>query len=70
MNTIAVLNTGLQVIIARLQKEKEDLYNSYNSAIRNGEKYERIKALYLTLKDAELKLRDLLRSNHPSATMA
>ena len=48
MNTVA---TGLQSIITRLQKEKDDLYDSYSSAIKNGEKYESIKsfAIYCAL---------------------
>ncbi len=70
MNTIATLNTGLQTIITRLQKEKEDLYNSYCKAIKNGEKYESIKSLYLTLKDVDIKLRDLLRSNFTTSTIS
>lgn len=69
MNTIATLNTGLQSIISRLQKEREDLHYSYNTAIKNGEKYESIKALYLTLKDVDIKLRDLLRTNFTTITI-
>lgn len=65
MNTVATtLNAGLQTIISRLQKEKEDLSNSYSSAIKNGEKYASIKTLYLTLQDVDKKLRDLLRINY------
>lgn len=64
MNTISTLNTGLQAIISKLQKEKEDLSYSYSSAIKNGEKYECIKTLYLTLQDVDKKLRDLLRTNY------
>lgn len=64
MNTVSTINAGLQTIITRLQKEKDDLYNSYSSAIRNGEKYESIKTLYLTLQDVDKKLRDLLRTNY------
>ncbi len=63
MNTVTSLNSGLQSIITKLQKEKDDLYYIYNSAIKNGEKYESIKTLYLTLKDVDNKLRDLLRSS-------
>ena len=70
MNTISTLNTGLQSIIIRLQKEKEDLYYRYSSAIKNGEKYESIKTLYLTLKDVDIKLRDLLRSNFTTPTIS
>jgi hypothetical protein len=65
MNTVtSTLNAGLQTIILKLQKEKDDLYNNYSSAIKNGEKYESIKTLYLTLQDVDKKLRDLLRTNY------
>jgi hypothetical protein len=64
MNTVATINSGLQAIISKLQKEKDDLSLSYNSAIKNGEKYESIKTLYLTLQDVDKKLRDLLRTNY------
>lgn len=64
MNTVSTINAGLQTIITRLQQEKDDLYNSYSSAIKNGEKYESIKTLYLTLHDVDKKLRDLLRTNY------
>jgi len=64
MNTVSTINAGLQTIITRLQKEKEDLYNNYSSAIQNGEKYESIKTLYLTLHDVDKKLRDLLRTSY------
>ena len=65
MNTVSTtLNSGLQTIILKLQKEKDDLYSSYSSAIKNGEKYESIKTLYLTLQDVDKKLRDLLRTNY------
>jgi hypothetical protein len=65
MNTVTTtLNGGLQTIISKLQKEKDDLYCSYSSAIKNGEKYESIKTLYLTLQDVDKKLRDLLRTNY------
>jgi hypothetical protein len=64
MNTVSTINAGLQTIITRLQKEKDDLYSSYSSAIQNGEKYENIKTLYLTLQDVDKKLRDLMRTNY------
>lgn len=63
MNTIATIGTGLQTMIARLQQEKDELSYSYKSAITNGEKYESIKTIYLTLQDVEKKLRDLSRVN-------
>ncbi len=66
MNTVATINAGLQGLITKLQKEKEDLSSSYTSAIKNGEKYECIKTLYLTLQDVDKKLRDLLRTNYTS----
>jgi len=69
MNTVTtILNSGLQTIIIKLQKEKDDLYNNYSSAIKNGEKYESIKTLYLTLQDVDKKLRDLLRINYTTIT--
>ncbi len=64
MNTVSTINAGLQNLIIRLQKEKEDLFENYTSAIKNGEKYESIKTLYLTLQDVDKKLRDLLRINY------
>lgn len=64
MNPVSTLNAGLQTVIAKLQKEKEDLYSSYSSAIKNGEKYASIKTLYLTLQDVDKKLRDLLRISY------
>ena len=69
MNTLATLNVGLQSIITTLQKQKDELNQNYTLAIKNGAKYERIKSLYLTLKDVDKKLRDLLRSNYTTATV-
>ncbi len=68
MNTVATINSGLQALISKLQKEKDDLSVSYSSAIKNGEKYECIKTLYLTLQDVDKKLRDLLRTNYTTIT--
>lgn len=69
MNTIATLNTGLQSIITGLEKEKEYLYHNYSSAIKNGDKYENIKTLYLTMQDVDNRLRDLLRINYTTTLM-
>jgi len=68
MNTVATINSGLQALISKLQKEKDDLSVCYSSAIKNGEKYECIKTLYLTLQDVDKKLRDLLRTNYTTIT--
>ena len=70
MNTVATLNTGLQSIITKLQKEKDDLYYNYSSAIKNCAKYENIKTLYLTMQDVDKRLRDLRRINFSSTLMA
>ena len=61
MNVITATQTGLTAIISRLQKQKEDLTVTYHEAITNGEKLQQVKTLYITLKDIDRKLSDLLR---------
>lgn len=61
MNVITATQTGLSAVIARLQKQKDDLTMLYNEAISNGEKLNEIKTIYITLKDMDKKLSDLLR---------
>ena len=55
-----ILNPGLHSIVAKLLEEKETLANKYSDAIKNGEKLENIKSLYMTLMDVDRRLRDFL----------
>ena len=63
MNNI-VTNPAISAVISKLKEQKEKLANEYSSAINNGEKFEIMKTLYLTLKDVDKKLNDLLRCSH------
>ena len=60
MNVITATQTGLSAVISRLQQQKNDLMITYNNAITNGEKLHEVKTLYITLKDIDKKLNDLL----------
>ena len=61
MNMLTVTQTGLTAIIAQLQKQKEELTSLYHAAIESGKKLHEVKTIYITLKDIEKKLSDLLR---------
>jgi hypothetical protein len=63
MNAIFTFNAGISAIISKLEKQREELSGVYHSAIKNVEKFESIKTLYLTLKDVDKRLRDLMRCN-------
>ena len=64
MNNIVRNTPAIAAVISKLKEQKEKLANEYSSAIRNGEKFEIMKTLYLTLKDVDKKLNDLLRCSH------
>ena len=63
MNYIDSTQSGLQTLISKLERQKHELYTIYRSAIDKGEKLESVKNIYLTLKDLDNRLRDLLRGN-------
>ena len=61
MNIVTTTHAGLTTVISQLQKQKDQLVKSYHRALSNGEKFNDIKTLYLSLKDVDKKLNDLLR---------
>lgn len=61
MNVITATRTGLSSVIDQLQKQKEELTVIYQAAINNGEKLQEVKTLYISLKDVDKRLNDLLR---------
>ena len=61
MNMITATKSGLSAIIDQLQKQKEELASIYQAAINNGEKLQEVKTLYISLKDVDKRLNDLLR---------
>ena len=63
MNATLTNQTGLSGVIAALQKQKDELTLCYTEAISNGEKLHEVRALYLSLKDVDKKLNELLSIN-------
>lgn len=63
MNVITATQSGISALIDQLQKQKEELTAIYRNAIANGEKNNEIKTLYITLKDVDKKLSDLMRAS-------
>ncbi len=63
MSAFTATQKGLSVIIVQLQKQKEELITSYHTAIANGEKLHEVKTMYLTIKDLDRKLNNLLQVN-------
>jgi hypothetical protein len=61
MNLLTHPLSGLSAIIARLQKQKEELMLTYHTALTNGEKLHEIKTIYISLKDTDKRLNDLMR---------
>jgi hypothetical protein len=61
MNVITATKSGLSLIVDQLQKQKEELTAMYNHAITNGEKLNEVKTIYITLKDVDKRLSELLR---------
>jgi hypothetical protein len=61
MNPFAATQKGLLILIAQLQKQKEELTHAYHTAITNGEKLHEVKTMYLDIKDLDRRLNDLLR---------
>ena len=53
----------LSNLITSLTKQKEELMVNYHAALAKGEKLHEVKTLYISLKDADKKLSDLLRIN-------
>lgn len=66
MNVIKATQSGLSSVIAQLQKQKDELTLIYREAITNGEKLHEVKTLYITLKDVDKKLNDLLKISYLS----
>jgi len=52
--------SGLTAVISQLQKKKEELTVTYNMAISKGEKLNEVKTLYMSLKDVDKRLTELL----------
>ena len=63
MNTTPTNQTGLSGVIVALQKQKDELTLCYNEAISNGEKLHEVRTLYLSLKDVDKRLNELLCIN-------
>jgi hypothetical protein len=63
MNPFTATQKGLLIVIAQLQKQKDELISAYHSAIANGEKLHEVKTMYINIKDLDRKLNDLLRAN-------
>ena len=63
MNATQTNQAGLPGVIAALQKQKDELTLSYNEAISNGEKLHEVRTLYLSLKDVDKRLNELLSIN-------
>lgn len=61
MNVVTTTKPGLTQVISQLQKQKEQLTESYHDAITKGEKLHDTKTLYLSLKDVDKKLNELLK---------
>ena len=61
MNLLTHPLSGLSAVIARLQKQKEELALTYHTALTNGEKLHEIKTIYISLKDTDKRLNDLMR---------
>ena len=61
MDVIANAKAGLSAIIEHLQKQKDELTVIYQRAISKGEKLTEIKTLYVSLKEVDKKLSDLMR---------
>ena len=61
MDVKKTIQTGLSGVIDQLQKQKDELLAIYHTAINKGEKLTVIKTLYISLKEVDKKLSDLMR---------
>lgn len=61
MNVINATKSGLAAIIEELQQQKDELVVLYNNAISNGEKLQEVKTMYITIKDVDKRLSELMR---------
>ena len=61
MNPFTATQKSLSIVIAQLQKQKDELTNAYQTAIAQGEKLHEVKTMYLNIKDLDRRLNDLLR---------
>ncbi|MBV9962964.1 MAG: hypothetical protein JO072_12020 [Parafilimonas sp.] len=60
MNVATATQTGLNAVISQLQKQKEELTVIYHQAITKGEKLHEVKTLYMSLKDVDKRLTELM----------
>ena len=61
MSGKTTIASNLSTLIERLQKQKDELTVIYHKAISKGEKLTEIKTLYISLKEVDKKLSDLMR---------
>jgi len=61
MSGKTTIRTNLSTLIEKLQKQKDELTAIYHRAIAKGEKLTEIKTLYISLKEVDKKLSDLMR---------
>lgn len=61
MNVLTSAQQSLSNLIDQLKKQKEELAAIYRSAINNGKKIDEVKAIYISLKDVDKRLNELMR---------
>ena len=61
MSGKTTIRTNLSSVIEKLQQQKDELTVIYHRAISKGEKFTEIKTLYISLKEVDKKLSDLMR---------
>jgi len=61
MNGKTTIRNSLHTVIEKLQQQKDELTLVYHKAIEKGEKLTEIKTIYITLKEVDKKLNDLMR---------
>ena len=61
MDVKKTIQTGLSDVIDQLQKQRDELFAIYHTAINKGEKFVEVKTLYIRLQEVDKKLNDLMR---------